>query len=67
MSKSIKVSERNYNRIVGLLRPREAMDDVITRAFDTQEKARELLDTIEGSIKFREGQRARIESTPALD
>lgn len=62
-SHSIKVKDTNYFWIQEHIRSRENYDDVVTRLISTYEKAWELLSAIEGSIKFREVQIARLGET----
>ena len=65
MPKSIRVDGQTYDQLAGLLRPRESFNDVVVRLLAVNDKTTELLNVIEGSTKFREGQRERLESTGA--
>lgn len=53
MPKSIRVDEPTYNRLAGLLRPRETFNDVVVRLLAVHDGAGHLLDALEGSIKFQ--------------
>ena len=54
MSKTIKVKDETHIELEGLLRPRESFSDVVERLLMVYRKQAELLNVLEGGIRFRE-------------
>lgn len=67
MTKTIKVSQENYDKLVALMRPRESFDDVVNRLLDIREEADNLLNALEGGIRFSEERRRQLEKTPGTN
>lgn len=57
MSKTIKVSQENHEKLEALMKTRESFDDVVTRLIDIWDNTERLLDVFEGSQRFREKRR----------
>lgn len=62
MPKSIRIDDSNYNRLAERLRPRESFNDVVGRLLNVNDKADELLNAIEGSIRMTERKIAELSS-----
>uniref|UniRef100_A0A6H2A2E3 Antitoxin n=1 Tax=viral metagenome TaxID=1070528 RepID=A0A6H2A2E3_9ZZZZ len=60
MSKSIRVSDRNHERLVKLLQPRETFDDVVSQLLYARDKAVQLVEALQGDRSLREAQRAQL-------
>lgn len=67
MSRSIKVSQQTYERLLNFQRKRETFDQAVARLLAIHEVAGNLATIIEGNIAFREGQRERLEKATSLD
>lgn len=67
MSKTIKLKDDTYKGLEGQLRPRETFDEAVSRLLEVSREVGELLNVLEGQIRYREGQLARLRETPQTD
>ena len=61
MSKTIKLEDAVYNKLTGLMRPKETYSQVVERVLMMFDKLGELRDVLEGAAVFRQGQLERLE------
>ncbi len=54
MSKTIKLDESVYDRLTGLMGPKESYSQVVERILILFDKVGELRDVLEGKIRFEE-------------
>ena len=61
MSKTIKLDDTVYNKLTGLMRPKETYSQVVERILLMFDKLGELKNVLEGAIEYRKGQMERLE------
>jgi len=61
MSKTIKLEDAVYNKLTGLMGPKETYSQVVDRILVLFDKMGDLRDILEGAIAFRKGQQERLE------
>jgi len=61
MSKTIKLEDKVYNKLTGLMRPKETYSQVVERILMMFDKLGELKDVLEGVVAFKKGQLERLE------
>jgi len=66
MSKTIKLENAVYDRLTGLMWPKESYSKVIERMLDTFDKLGPLKDVLEGAVAYRQGQQERRGEVPSL-
>ena len=61
MSKTIKLEDAVYEKLTGLMWPKETYSQVVERILVLFDKMGDLRDILEGAIAFRKGQQERLE------
>jgi predicted CopG family antitoxin len=61
VSKTIKLEDKVYDKLTGLMGPKETYSQVVERILKLFDKMGDLKDILEGAIAFRKGQQERLE------
>ena len=61
MSKTIKLDDVVYDKLTGLMRPKETYSQVVERVLMMFDKLGDLRNVLEGAIEYRKGQAERLE------
>jgi len=65
VSKTIKLEDRVYDRLTGLLLPKQSYSQTVERVLDLFDKMVELRSVLEGAVAFKNHQREVLEKQPA--
>ena len=61
MSKTIKLDDKIYDKLTGLMGPKETYSQVVERLLVFVDRQLEVLNALEGAAMFRQGQKERLE------